>query len=143
MQDDVPKGPFGCGSKLKRRGYAGFGPCFPLPGQPILEFRFSEFATANSLVGLPWQHGHAVPPQVDPYPQIPAQGVGIQNHSDGRAIPDLANATLGSGEESQVFRPCPKTKTKTNAWCPVDFPGQHGGSLFKQEAKQFHMHTVC
>ena len=28
--------PFGYGSKLTRRGYADFGPCFHLPGQPIL-----------------------------------------------------------------------------------------------------------
>ena len=26
--------------KLNRKGYAGFGLCFHLPGQPILEFRF-------------------------------------------------------------------------------------------------------
>ena len=33
---------YGCGSKLNRRGYAGFGPCFHLPGQPVLEIRFFE-----------------------------------------------------------------------------------------------------
>ena len=33
---------YGCGSKLNRRGYAGFGPCFHLPGQAILEFLFFE-----------------------------------------------------------------------------------------------------
>ena len=32
--------PCGCGSNLSRRAYTGFGPCFHLPGQPILEFRF-------------------------------------------------------------------------------------------------------
>ena len=32
----------GCGSKLTRRGYAGFGPCVHLPGQPILGYRFFE-----------------------------------------------------------------------------------------------------
>ena len=39
--------------KIKQEGQtAGFGPCFHLPGQPILEFRFFEFATAISLVGF-------------------------------------------------------------------------------------------
>ena len=30
---DKNRNPFGCGSKLDRKGYAGFGPCFHLPGQ--------------------------------------------------------------------------------------------------------------
>ena len=33
---------YGCGSKLNTGGYAGFGPYFHLPGQPILESRFFE-----------------------------------------------------------------------------------------------------
>ena len=38
---EVSPGILGCGSKLNRRGYAGFGPCFLLPAS-ILEFRFFE-----------------------------------------------------------------------------------------------------
>ena len=33
---------FGCGSRIKSSCYAGFGPCFHLPGQPIWEYRFFE-----------------------------------------------------------------------------------------------------
>ena len=37
--------------KIKQEGQtAGFGPCFHLPGQPISEFRFFEFATAKSTL---------------------------------------------------------------------------------------------
>ena len=39
----------GCGSKLKRRGYAGFGPCFHLPGQPIFGTVFLSHCQIHSL----------------------------------------------------------------------------------------------
>ena len=42
----------GCGSKLNRRGYAGFGPCFHLPGQPILEFQFFEPQPNHTTLGV-------------------------------------------------------------------------------------------
>ena len=41
----------GCGSKLNRRGYAGFGPCFHLPGQPIFGYRVFEPQPSSLTVG--------------------------------------------------------------------------------------------
>ena len=41
----------GCGSKLNRRGYAGFGPCFHLPG-----FHFGTgFLSHRQIVGRVWR----------------------------------------------------------------------------------------
>ena len=37
----------GCGSKLNRRGYAGFGPCFHLQG-----FHFGTFFVSHSQMAL-------------------------------------------------------------------------------------------
>ena len=42
----VVKGSYGCGSKLNRRGYAGFGPCFHLPG-----FHFGTGFLSHSHIG--------------------------------------------------------------------------------------------
>ena len=42
-ENDDKQRSYGCGSKLNRRGYEGFGPCFHLPAQPILvPFFFSH-----------------------------------------------------------------------------------------------------
>ena len=40
---------FGCGSKLKTRGYAGFGPCFHLPG----------FHFGTGFLSQPFEHSYA------------------------------------------------------------------------------------
>ena len=42
----------GCGSKLNRRGYAGFGPCFHLPGQPILGTGFLSHSQIGFFLGV-------------------------------------------------------------------------------------------
>ena len=49
----------GCGSKLIRRGYAGFGPCFHLPGQAILGIGFlshSQITSEPRPAGRPEEH---------------------------------------------------------------------------------------
>ena len=43
----------GCGSKLNRRGYAGFGPCFHLPG-----FHFGTGFLSHSHMWAISQHDH-------------------------------------------------------------------------------------
>ena len=47
-QSTSQKKPSGCGSKLNRRGYAGFGPCFHLPG-----FHFGTGFLSHSQVNSP------------------------------------------------------------------------------------------
>ena len=43
--------------KIKEEGQtAGFGPCFHLPGQPILEFHFFEPQPFECMECEPWKH---------------------------------------------------------------------------------------
>ena len=97
--------PYGCVSKLSRRGYAGFGPCFHLPGVPFGTGFLSHSHISSALASFSrCQEGLRRPGRAGSQPHA---SLGAQNPDHSPALAGANGSMQGFSDfgAAEIYRP--------------------------------------